>query len=271
MPELPEVETICQQLHAIIPLEIDQVDYSTHQQSIVKQAMFSLEKQEIVAIQRHGKVLIAVFRFGHRLVSRLGMSGSWRISDVPVTEKHTHIQMKGRHKNKVVYLAYIDPRRFGKIYFLDEPAFLEFFQNLGLDITAPSFTSQYIYDVFQRYPQRILKPFLLEQKYFAGIGNYIASEVCAHARLKPDRMVGKLTRNDCQRIKTAVKKVLSQAVKSGGTTFQGAYKDTSGDKGSGVKNLVVFYQTTCQLCKKNPVKKTVLNGRGTYHCPICQL
>jgi len=57
---------------------------------------------------------------------------------------------------------------------------------------------------------------------------------------------------------------------SGGTTFQGGYRDSSGEKGLGVQHLVVFYQKTCQLCRKSEVKKIILAQRGTYYCPKCQ-
>ena len=42
-------------------------------------------------------------------------------------------------------------------------------------------------------------------------------------------------------------------------------------KGEGVKNLVVFYQDLCGLCKKNKVIKESQKGRGTYFCPKCQV
>lgn len=67
---------------------------------------------------------------------------------------------------------------------------------------------------------------------------------------------------------------LNQALDTGGTTFGGGYRDTTGDKGQGVKNLVVFYQDFCQRCRQNDqqtaVIKITLAGRGTYYCPTCQ-
>jgi formamidopyrimidine-DNA glycosylase len=56
--------------------------------------------------------------------------------------------------------------------------------------------------------------------------------------------------------------VVLGAIKTSGTTFS--------EKVSGVQHLVVFHQSICQMCKKTNTIKTLLSGRGTYHCPKCQ-
>jgi formamidopyrimidine-DNA glycosylase len=122
----------------------------------------------------------------------------------------------------------------------------------------------------KRMPGRAIKVGLLDQKYFAGSGNYIANEICAHARIRPTRLCSKIKTSEYPLIFAAIQKVINGAIASGGTTFQGGYRDTSGEKGMGVQNLVVFWQKTCQLCGVTAIKKTVLAQRGTYHCPKCQ-
>jgi formamidopyrimidine-DNA glycosylase len=77
-------------------------------------------------------------------------------------------------------------------------------------------------------------------------------------------------KDEFPKILNAIKEVLTPALASGGTTFQGGYRDASGEKGKGVEHLVVFYQKICQLCLKTPVKKILLAQRGTYYCPRCQ-
>ena len=71
-------------------------------------------------------------------------------------------------------------------------------------------------------------------------------------------------------IAEVTKTVLDQSIEANGMTFSGGYSDTSGEKGAGVQNLVVFYQEICGLCHQSPVKKIVLQTRGTYYCPKCQ-
>jgi formamidopyrimidine-DNA glycosylase len=80
----------------------------------------------------------------------------------------------------------------------------------------------------------------------------------------------KAFRKEFPKILKAIQDVITPALLSGGTTFQGGYRDTSGEKGKGLDHLVVFYQKTCQMCKTTPVKKIILAQRGTYYCPHCQ-
>ena len=139
-----------------------------------------------------------------------------------------------------------------------------------MDISSERFSAEYLHAKFQQYPQKILKPFLLDQKHFSGIGNYLASEICARAGILPTRSNGSLSFDDCQRLQQATSSVLNFALQGGGTTFAGGYRDGHGNKGEGLQHLVVFYQEICGLCRKTPVVKIILQGRGTYYCPHCQ-
>ena len=272
MPELPEVETIRIQTDKILPLKIKSEEMSDVIHSLLKDQDrdFSPIGKTIVATKRKGKLLGFRFNDETYLLSHLGMSGSWRISKEKITEKHTHLQLMGEHIGEKIYLAFVDPRRFGNLYFYSLERAQKKFESLGVDIASEELTADYIYRVFKRYPERKLKVFLLDQKFFSGVGNYIASEICARAGIRPTRRCGKITKKEIKKIKMATKKVLNNSLKGKGTTFSGGYKDTTGNDGGGLKGLMVFYQKTCQICGKTPVKKIVLAQRGTYYCPKCQ-
>lgn len=203
---------------------------------------------------------------GRRILSHLGMTGTWLISKNKILEKHTHFQIKSED----MYLAYVDPRRFGHMHlYTQEQAQLKL-SGLGHDLLAPEFDFKYFKDSLLKYQNRAIKVSLLDQRLFAGTGNYIANEICAHGRVLPHRLVKSITETELKKLYKGIDKVLSPTINSGGTTFAGGYRDSSGNKGSGVNHLVVFYQKICQLCKKENVVKTVLGQRGTYHCPRCQ-
>ena len=139
-----------------------------------------------------------------------------------------------------------------------------------MDISEPGFNAAHIKSIFEKYPNKVLKPFLLDQKNFSGVGNYIACEICARAKLLPTRIVSSLTKKDCSKIKAAIDLIIFGAVKTQGTTFGSGYRDAFGEKGEGVQHLVVFHQKICQICKKTKIIKIILGGRGTYYCPYCQ-
>ncbi|MCB9061136.1 MAG: Fpg/Nei family DNA glycosylase [Halobacteriovoraceae bacterium] len=270
MPELPEVETIRKQISSSFPMKVNNVEFSKVSQRIVKSKEFNPKEFVIYNTQRIGKVII--FNIGNKftIISGLGMSGSWRISKNKVSEKHTHIQFTGFDKNnQEIHLAYVDPRRFGSIHFLKKENQKNWLKRLGPDIASADFNLKYLQSIQKHHSHKILKPFLLDQKYFAGIGNYMASEICARANVLPTRKFGDLKINELKAILKSTKVLLDNSIKTGGTTFSGGYTDAYGNKGEGVKNLVVFHQTHCGLCGQF-VQKIVQSQRSTYYCQSCQ-
>ena len=198
------------------------------------------------------------------------MTGGWRISKEKVIEKHTHLQLTGECDGEKVYIAYVDPRRFGHMYLYNQDDAQKKLNELGEDLKSPDFTYAYFKEKLLKYPERFVKVTLLDQSLFAGTGNYIANEICARAFVLPNRKVKSLKESEIKKLYKSVFIVIDGATETGGTTFAGGYADTTGSVGGGVNHLVVFYQKICQMCKKSEVKKITLGQRGTYYCPECQ-
>jgi len=274
MPELPEVETIKNQLSPILPFKIDDVSFSKLTKRMVKQKDFDLKGFTIMKIRRHGKWLIMdLFPSGH-ILSHLGMSGSWQMSHSPKSDKHGHIEFIDHSKKLHSVLTYIDPRRFGHFYVLTDEHYEEKTKDLPIDVSSSKFTVDTIAELFFRNPNKVIKPFLLDQKAFPGVGNYMASEICARAGILPTRLAGDITAEEIEKIREAIDIVVTGAVETKGTTFSGGYRDANGAKGEGIRHLVVFHQAHCQMCLEQDiltkVVKSVMATRGTYHCPRCQ-
>lgn len=266
MPELPEVETIRSQLSHYLPFRIDSVSTTPGLKQNILHTSLTLEGRTLTTILRKGKMLDFIFDDGSHLLSHLGMTGTWLIGETIKTSKHTHLILHG----PTYTLAYDDPRRFGHMYYYSAIDAAKKLAELGMDLADPAFTLEYLQSSIKRYPERALKVTLLDQKMFAGSGNYIANEICARAGIRPTRKCKNVKLAEFPKMFQAIKDVLEPALLSGGTTFQGGYRDSSGERGMGVQHLVVFYQKTCQLCKQTPVKKILLAQRGTYYCPKCQ-
>lgn len=272
MPELPEVETIRRQLSQHLPLEVAGVRQTDGLKKNILKTTINLKNKRIIKIARKGKMLDFIFEDGSHLLSHLGMTGTWLIgpSDKIQLTKHSHLILNTVNGKKKITLAYDDPRRFGKMYFLNPEKAEKKLNELGPDLLDPAFDAAYLKNVLQKYPDRMLKVTLLDQKLFAGSGNYIASEICARAKILPTRKCKDLKPKDFPVLLQAVRDVILPALEMGGTTFQGGYRDSTGEYGEGKSQLVVFYQKTCQMCKKNPVEKIILAQRGTYFCSKCQ-
>ena len=270
MPELPEVETIKSQISPLLPLVIVQIKESIHADGLILEKQFELQNKTINSIVRFGKTIQFNLTNNCYIVSGLGMTGNWRISEKPLSIPHKHLELSCLKNKKKIYISYVDPRRFGFLSYLNENGLKEFLKKFGVDPTSDEFTPDYIYKSLKRYPERKLKPFLLDQKFFPGIGNYMACEICARAGILPTRKAKKITKKDAENIKLATDSLLKESIKNKGVTFAGGYVDANGSKGEGLNNLVVFFQEICGLCKKEKVKKIFLAGRGTYFCPKCQ-
>ncbi len=267
MPELPEVETIRGQLSKYLPLKVQSIWTSKVVKSILHTPIPNDLKGAILkSIDRHGKMMLFNFDREYQLLSHLGMSGTWIISEDQLIEKHQHIRIKTDKQ----CLTYVDPRRFGHAYFYNKNQKEKYFKRLGPDIATKKLSIKFLSDIFQKYGERELKPFLLDQKFFAGSGNYIANEVCAHAGVLPERKCKTLSPDEIKGIKKGFQKVLKGTLKSGGVAFSGGYRDAHGETGSGLNHLVVFHQEKCGLCKKEKIKKIILKQRGTFYCPRCQ-
>jgi formamidopyrimidine-DNA glycosylase len=266
MPELPEVETIRLQLSHYLPFKIVSLSSTPQLKQNILHTELDITNKSIIAIKRKGKMLDFILDDGSHLLSHLGMTGTWLIGETIKSGKHTHLTLKAKDHT----LAYDDPRRFGHMYYYSKEEAEKKLAELGLDLTDPDFNLEYLTQSIKRFPERALKVTLLDQKYFAGSGNYIANEICARAGIRPTRKCRLIKKDEFPKILQAIHEVLAPALASGGTTFQGGYRDSTGEKGLGVQHLVVFYQKTCQLCLKTPVKKILLAQRGTYYCPNCQ-
>ncbi len=265
MPELPEVETIRTQLTPYLPLKVDSVTTTPELKRNILHTDLDLKGKTIVKIARKGKMLDFFLDDGSHLLSHLGMTGVWLVGEEVNLTKHTHLILKSRKYT----LAYDDPRRFGHMYYYTAAEAEKKLADLGVDLSDPQLDLAYLTSAIQRYPNRMLKVHLMDQKLFAGTGNYITSEVCARAKILPTRRCKDIKKSEFPKILKAIQTVISGALASGGTTFQ-SYRDTTGERGKGLQHLVVYNQKVCQMCKKTPVKKITLAQRGTFYCPKCQ-
>lgn len=268
MPELPEVETIRRQLKEKLPLKIDANELSKGLFQNILKTKINLADKTILDIERIGKILIFKLSDGSSFLSHLGMTGTWLIGNEQKVGKHSHLILKDSQKS--IWLIYDDPRRFGKIYYYESQEKIKQLIALGPDLLSEKLDLDFFKAVIKKFPNKPIKVLLLDQKYFAGSGNYIANEICARAKVRPQRKCKSLTATEIKNLHKSIRKVIEPALGAGGTTFQGGYRDATGEKGQGKDHLVVFYKKICQMCKVSKVKKMFLAQRGTYYCPTCQ-
>lgn len=270
MPELPEVETVCEDLRRhLTGLTISSVKlrfpgiFSANGSSPA-----SLGGRTISSIGRRGKCVVIRFDGVVHLLVHLGMSGRlgvWQHGR-PLLD-HTHFVVHFRGTD--LELRFQDPRRFGflRLHRGDPAEGDPFVSRLGpepLEISRAGFWERL------HSHRRMLKSLLLDQTFLAGLGNIYVDESLYLARLHPRRNSSSLEREDSDRLLRSIRRVLREAIRAGGTTLRD-YRRPEGGAGAFQRRLRVYgrQDLPCRRCRTTIVKE-VFQGRGTHFCPHCQ-
>jgi formamidopyrimidine-DNA glycosylase len=288
MPELPEVETIaCGVNKRVRGDRIVQAWFARRPQTFktppARQAK-GLAGCRILHVHRMGKHIVfeltaegskseearegnseVVNQPDAQWIVHLGMTGRLLVSapDAPLAP-HTHARLELASRRE---LRFVDPRRFGRLEFRDLRHGSSAFRAPGaepLAIGARDFAA-----LFQKRRMPV-KAALLNQTLLAGVGNIYADESLFQAGIAPRRRTNRLTSAELERLRVALREVLEQAIRLGGSSISD-YVDVDGERGFFQLEHCV-YQRTGEPCRKcgSPVRRIELAGRGTHYCPRCQ-
>lgn len=273
MPELPEVETIVNDLRphlvgrTITRCELSFPTIVRHPEP--EQFIDAVVGMKIESVGRRGKYILIGLSDGVLLVIHLGMSGHLNLVDsVAALEKHTHAVFfldDGRQ------LRYRDPRRFGRLLLGDEQALLSSkkLPRLGPEPIDPEFAADELYQRL-RGRRAPLKAVLLDQAAIAGVGNIYADESLHRARLRPDRIAGTVSRRSAQRLHESLRESLAAAIQNRGSSVD-TYRDAWGEVGGQQEKLLVYGRAgePCFTCGR-PLSTKRIAGRTTVFCRHCQ-
>jgi formamidopyrimidine-DNA glycosylase len=116
-----------------------------------------------------------------------------------------------------------------------------------------------------------VKRALLDQSLMSGVGNIYADEALWRARTHWAREASSLRRADASRLLAAVREVLAEALRAGGTSFDSLYVNVNGESGYFSRSLAVYGREgePCPRCGA-PVRRDPFMNRSSYSCPVCQ-
>jgi formamidopyrimidine-DNA glycosylase len=270
MPELPEVETT---RRGIEPHLLGRVITGLIVRErrlrwpIPRTLLKALPGQRIEAISRRGKYLLLQTAAGTAIL-HLGMSGSLRVlpgSTPP--QKHDHVDIVFDN-NQVLRLR--DPRRFGTLLWTtSDPSRHKLLRTLGPEPLSVDFSGDYLFEK-SRGRKVAVKSFIMDSHVVVGVGNIYASETLFLAGIHPERAAGRISQARYQLLADSIRKVLSAAIKAGGTTLRDFVRE-DGAPGYFRQHLRVYDHEgrPCKRCK-TPIVASVTGQRATYYCPRCQ-
>ena len=267
MPELPEVETIANGVHERVHGETVRSVWTSNKPQTFKsppdEIIETLTGSRIDRVHRVGKTIVVDLtrkKNATQFLVHLGMTGRLLVSthDTPIPP-HTHAILtlsSGRE------LRFVDARRFGRLSVATET-----YAGPGkepLTIPLEDFIALF------RNRKTPIKAALLNQSLLHGVGNIYADEALFHAGIRPLRHAGRLTRAELTRLREALIKVLTHAIKLGGSSVSD-YVDADGVAGFFQLHHHVYSRTgqPCRICGA-PIKRIVVGGRSTHFCPTCQ-
>jgi formamidopyrimidine-DNA glycosylase len=213
MPELPDLQVIGEFLaqHIVdVPIASAQALRPTVLRNLLGGDLAQLlPGRHFTAVLRRGKFLLLPLDDGTYLVINPMLAGRMRYGQ-PLARHRKRDALALRLENGQE-LRYHDAKDMGKVYLTDDLARIPTFDSLGPE--APDLSL----DVFrQRWSKQRgeVKSVLARQSFVAGIGNAYADEICWRAGLYPFRRRASLDDDEIERLYTAMREVLGEAIET---------------------------------------------------------
>ena len=267
MPELPEVETIKNELlPCVIGRSISGVTLFWERmlrQPSLAEFYCRISGQKITGVTRRGKYLIFSLSGGDYLIVHLKMSGSLLIGkDTP--PKYTRAIV---HLDDGTSIFFRDPRKFGKMQLIKDRSII--LNKLGPEPLEPDFTPELL---TQRLLKRKapIKSVLIDQNFIAGIGNMYADEALFAAGIHPLKLADSLSREEAKKLHRAIQDVLKAAIGDKGASVN-TYFRPGGETGTAHFQFRVAHRggKPCPVCG-TAIERIPIRQRGSYFCPQCQ-
>jgi formamidopyrimidine-DNA glycosylase len=217
MPELPEVETSRREvvkaargrvIRKVLTVE-DNIVYEGVTPDMVAKA---LTRRRMIDLHRRGKHLWMELDKRPWPLFHFGMTG-WLHVYREEKERPRFWKIEMQFDNGV-RVALRDPRRLGRIRLRQDPAGEPPISLLGFDPVHDLPGLKFFEEEFARR-KAPLKAVLLDQSFSAGVGNWIADEVCYQTGIDPRRRAHELTPREVKMLRTKLKQIVDFAVKVG--------------------------------------------------------
>ncbi len=284
MPELPEVQTIIDDLNRKIKGDAITGFWSDFGKAIKGKSIEKFEKEikgrRILGSRRIGKNIFIDLSGEKTLYIHLKMTGHLLVKDKLLTKGKEdffservnqyihHIFYLGKNKT----LEFSDLRKFGKIIFDDTKKIndLKEIKHLGIDAMDKRFNFKKFEEILERKKKTQIGLLLMDQGLISGIGNIYRSEILFESGILPQRKAGDLAAEEKKAIFKSIKKVLEKAIKYRGTS-DSDYRDTSGAPG-GFQKVMQVYNREKQKCRKcgTIIVRKKFGQRSVFFCPVCQ-
>ncbi len=281
MPELPEVETIRQDLtprivgRTVVEAWVSPDAPRLVQGETAESFCRRLAGRAVEELDRRGKYLLLRLDSGPacrqaRLtwIVHLRMTGGLiHLAGAPKESAERRFLRARFRLDDGGELCYVDLRKLGTMWLVaDESSVVG---KLGPEPLGEAFDPQAMRRLLAKRAAPV-KSVLMDQHAIAGIGNIYADESLFEARIRPTKAARRLSRVAAERLHWAIRKVLVEALGDRGSSFRD-YVDAEGEQGMHQLRVKVFRRTgePCYVCG-TAIKRIRVGGRSSHYCPKCQ-
>ncbi|MBI2854995.1 MAG: bifunctional DNA-formamidopyrimidine glycosylase/DNA-(apurinic or apyrimidinic site) lyase [Chloroflexi bacterium] len=273
MPELPEVETIKNDLLPLVvgrTIEgIELIESSIVSTPRPDEFLRRIIGRTVTGLERRGKYLIFRLDKGY-LIMHMRMTGS--LLAVPAGSDATEAVRGARVRaildlDNDTHLYFFDRRGLGKMWAVGDKE--EVVGRLGPEPLQPDFTPDVLKGILALHRSPV-KAVLTDQQAIAGIGNMYADEALFEARINPITPASKLSAEQVGRLYVAIRQVLQSGIAGRGASVDTYFRPGGGLGQAHLKFKVAHrFRKPCPVCG-TPIERVMVRNRGSYFCPHCQ-
>jgi formamidopyrimidine-DNA glycosylase len=273
MPELPEVETIVRDIRPSlvgrrigrVTLSHDDVLRGVTRRRLVRR----LKGATIKGVSRRAKHAVLELDNG-RLIIQPGMTGSLVVHRKALKPGEAAYAVLRAELNGGRELVYRDVRRLGTLLLLNEKEWASYTAAIGPEPLADDFSVER-FAAALRGSRQAIKKVIMDQRHLAGVGNIYANEALFAAGIDPSKPARLLTPDDQRRLHGEIRRILTAAIVSNGTTIRD-YRTGTGEEGSFQLELLVYERDgePCRVCGTRLTGTHAIDARITVFCHRCQ-
>jgi formamidopyrimidine-DNA glycosylase len=257
MPELPEVETIVNQLNSkLAGKTIESVEIFDNK--MVDSEIENVFPSKVKRVYRRAKSIIMELSNEKFLVTQLRMTGHFKFNG---SEKFR----VAKFNLKDTSLTHHSIRRFGSIKLFNKEALNIELSKYGPEPLSNEFKEEQFIEMLSSKKSNI-KTLLLDPYFIAGIGNIYVQEALYFAGISPLRKANDLNLEESAKLFLEIRRILLLAIEHKGSTVDN-YTNVEGT--GGFQNFLAVYSK--DFCPKEHLLTQVkIGGRGTMWCKECQ-
>ena len=275
MPEGPEIRREARALaRVLVDKPLVRVEYRVPR--LARRAR-TLRDARVTYVTSHGKAMLIAWSNGLTHYSHNQLYGEWRVvgaKQVPrlLDERAPSVRVLIQTASHAALLLSATQIELLTASELAEQPYLA---KLGPDVLDPATTVSIVTSRLRHsaFARRSLAALLLDQRFLAGLGNYLRSDILHATGIRHDVRPADLPDETLDRLARAILRLPRQSLRLAGTTNDPVLvrKLAAAGVDRSRRRFQVYGRTGlgCWTCDA-PIRRVDVGGRGIYFCPRCQ-